>query len=603
MTHSLLILTDSYINLYNILDVLLGIVHLRTQKRMISHTSEQQANCNQKLQQQPQLKRPENTTEQTNCCNEKQVINRHKKQSTKEKAHNGSIHLFGAECTFKFCRLPLLGSFMNELFLAALLMSAAIEGIQTCFHESHLKGSEISRIMERDPLLLPGFLVGFAIVGTMMQWCSRQAHKLREHELQEYREKVAMNKQQGSIKHRMSKSICSNRISDMKCNEQEVIDEASRMGPIDCIEAGDSLRELNVGQLKSEDSSQKEFDDKNVKLIGSDPNDLTTTDYSSLDTSNQNSASGRSSNDNHRSSSASSYVTRMLPNKLIGIGKKRNFSLQRAHQDSSSLSQIPYDSSNKSFGSDSKIGNISLKSMKMETIKPNGDISSQLFVGIPDITSKDRNANELHETCLHRCRDNNKRNEHLEKGSDNGNDLNKRSQQPKRKCNKNERIGSNKQLGRSRDDINRKLRTTLRVLVSPISLLICAALIYFVHVELVTEISDAILAVSIVIISYMTLYTPLKTAGLVLLQSMPYEIDLEACEQDIKAFSNYIVGVTDLRIWSVTANSKVVATCQLRLMKEINQENMELLPQIIANTNVILHKYGIGCSTIEPVFV
>lgn len=61
-------------------------------------------------------------------------------------------------------------------------MSAAIEGIQTCFHASHLEGE--TSILLAHPITYPAILVGFALVGSLMQWCSIRAHSIRDEELQ-----------------------------------------------------------------------------------------------------------------------------------------------------------------------------------------------------------------------------------------------------------------------------------------------------------------------------------------------------------------------------------------------------------------------------------
>jgi len=103
---------------------------------------------------------------------------------TKKKNAIPAVQLFGRICTFQFKRLPLLGSFVNGLFLAALLMSAAIEGIQTCFHAGHLISDGQKSILMEHPVTYPSVLVGFAVVGIIMQWCSVKAHQMREEELE-----------------------------------------------------------------------------------------------------------------------------------------------------------------------------------------------------------------------------------------------------------------------------------------------------------------------------------------------------------------------------------------------------------------------------------
>lgn len=62
-------------------------------------------------------------------------------------------------------------------------MSAAIEGIQTCFHASHSNIDGESSILHTHPLTYPTLLTGFALVGLVMQWCSTKVHQIREEEL------------------------------------------------------------------------------------------------------------------------------------------------------------------------------------------------------------------------------------------------------------------------------------------------------------------------------------------------------------------------------------------------------------------------------------
>lgn len=142
LTHSLIVLVDSYINLYKILDVSLGILHLSKQLQ----------------------------------------IKKRDKETTGD--NEPPTKLFGHNCTYDLKRLPVLGAFVNGLFLAALLLSAAIEGVQTCFHVGHLSGDSETSILMEHHITYPGILVGFAFVGVVMQWCSSKTHEMREEELQ-----------------------------------------------------------------------------------------------------------------------------------------------------------------------------------------------------------------------------------------------------------------------------------------------------------------------------------------------------------------------------------------------------------------------------------
>lgn len=147
LTHSLIILVDSYINLYKILDISLGILHLKTQLQV------------------------------------RNLTNQSDETAKKNGQHNSlASKVFNQTCTYKFKRLPILGSFVNGLFLAALLMSAAIEGIQTCFHASHSTDGKKSILLE-NPITYPGILVGFGVIGIIMRWSSSLVHVMREEEL------------------------------------------------------------------------------------------------------------------------------------------------------------------------------------------------------------------------------------------------------------------------------------------------------------------------------------------------------------------------------------------------------------------------------------
>lgn len=62
-------------------------------------------------------------------------------------------------------------------------MSAAIEGIQTCFHKGHMSTNDHKSIIECNPITFPTILVGFAFIGALMQWVTRYAHLMCEEEL------------------------------------------------------------------------------------------------------------------------------------------------------------------------------------------------------------------------------------------------------------------------------------------------------------------------------------------------------------------------------------------------------------------------------------
>lgn len=61
-------------------------------------------------------------------------------------------------------------------------MSAAIEGIQTCVHEGH-RDIGPNPILHRNELTIPALLIGFAVVGALMQWCSRETHRIGDEKI------------------------------------------------------------------------------------------------------------------------------------------------------------------------------------------------------------------------------------------------------------------------------------------------------------------------------------------------------------------------------------------------------------------------------------
>lgn len=128
LTHSLIILTDSYINLYTIMQI----------STLAWHSSK----------------------------NERAKADRLHKR-------NIGYKILGRHTTFELDRLPLIGAFINGLFLAALLMSVAIEGIQTCFHADHLWTADEQSMGTRDHRTYPAILAALALVDALMQYWAR----------------------------------------------------------------------------------------------------------------------------------------------------------------------------------------------------------------------------------------------------------------------------------------------------------------------------------------------------------------------------------------------------------------------------------------------
>lgn len=422
LTHSLIILVDSHINLYKVLDISLGILHLKTQL---------------------QAKKRSKNSDQNDLL---------------------AIRVFDKICTYKFKRLPVLGSFVNGLFLAALLMSAAIEGIQTCFHAKH-SADGTNSILLNHPITYPGILVGFALIALGLQWCSNQAHEMREEELE-------------------SESLLDIRVKPK------------------------SFEELNVEKFNNSK------DGSNIKL------DLAIT-VDTYDKRNKDCSGSKSEELPELSFLASQRIRRSYESVPTQVNDQSQISLK-------SLKQAP------DLAEDPDFNNIKAISAISSNIKHNSSPQVELIV----------------------------------------------SKAPK-----------------TRDNWY-----YVRFFGSPIALTTCALIVYFINDELVTEIADASLAISVVILLFAASYPPMKRAGWVLLQSVPDGVDLNQLEASLKAISPLIVEVKNLHVWSLTPRSNRVATCNL-LINRSSIESEKHLSELLKEAKLRFLLQNIKCSTIQPTFI
>lgn len=350
----------------------------------------------------------------------------------KDEGKASSVRLFGFHCSFKFKRLPVLGSFVNGLFLAALLMSAAIEGIQTCFHVSHLQDSSDEKsILFQHPLTYPAILVGFALVGVIMQWCSGKAHQICQEELDEFyeiREKARENNQQ--------------------------------------------VNELDVNSLPP----------------------------------------------------------------LKSKGKRSRETLPGGDSSSKSDSQI------------------SLKSLKISSA-----LESNRFISISSNAVAIQVDNE------------------------------NRAEQTK--------------------SVRFDIWPLIRFSASPLALITCALVIYLINHEFVTEITDAGLAITVVILMFGSSYPPMKRAGKVLLQTAPVDVDPEALRAEIEALSGSILAVEEFHVWYLSLNEKFsntnasnrIGSCKL-ILNSREVKNQRQVVDLMEQVKVKFLSRQIGCSTVQPIF-
>lgn len=453
LTHSLIILTDSYINLFRILDILLGIVHLRTQLQLGAHHNHKML--------QTKEKRDESTSSIVggqDCC---------------------ASRLFNSKCTYDFKRLPLLGSFMNGLFLTALLLSAAIEGIQTCLHVDHSEG-KTAQILENNPLIYPCALIGFALVGLLMQYCSLKAHEMREEE------------------------ICSESLLDMRQITQQVTPDGFVSIPLE-LDASDLQQMPRSSEQKSSQENNGSFSLQNTasKPIKKCQIDLFT---NSSRSGESNATSNKGINDNKSQL------------------KRSSFQLADA-------------------GDDNKIQRISMRSLQ--------ELDSSFLDKQTDSTGQDLES---------------------------------------------------KGAIRGKTSDRHDAYFWIRFLSSPMALICCGSIILFVDNLWFLEISDAALALFVVVTLFVGSFPPMKKAGRVLLQTAPNEVNLIKLEKQLESTSCHILAVKDLHVWSLTSRSNRIATFCLVLDGQFVDDESQVT-KIINEAKFKCLEQNITRTTIEPIII
>ena len=365
-------------------------------------------------------------------------------------------------------------------------MSAAIEGLQTCLHVGHSEG-DTSSILTQNPLNYPLILIGFAIVGLVMQYCTLKAHEMLREELDF---ESLMDLQRGREKE----------LSGAKGHPFQPLElDANNLTE---ISLADNDQPGVFGLPRSTDKTTPRTDRK------------VTTSSQSL-TSTRPKTSTRDSSSNHL--------------KTFTLNKRQSFELPDRYEDKN-------------------IQRISLRCLK--------HFDDNLM---PD-----------------------------------SNEERSQSIDPERAS-----------IGRSTDSHNFPLDRGntlfwIRCLSSPLALISCALIILFVDSSWFTEISDATLALIIVIVLFLASYPNMKRAGKVLLQTAPDKIDLDKLKSQIKRTSDHILEVEEMHIWSLTAESDLVATCRLRLdQKHVTKESQ--VTKILQDVRFKFLECDIRCITIEPI--
>lgn len=142
----------------------------------------------------------------------------------------------------------------------------------------------------------------------------------------------------------------------------------------------------------------------------------------------------------------------------------------------------------------------------------------------------------------------------------------------------------------------------LRSYSSPIALFICFTMVWKFNDGFVTEISDASLAISVVILMFAGLYPPIKAAGRVLLQSVPQHVDIEALSAQIRRENPAtVLNIHNLYVWSLANNDKVVGTCHLLVDSKLIDSNNEL-NKLIKQTKLVFASHNVAKVTIQIEF-
>lgn len=133
--------------------------------------------------------------------------------------------------------------------------------------------------------------------------------------------------------------------------------------------------------------------------------------------------------------------------------------------------------------------------------------------------------------------------------------------------------------------------------LSPSILVIITGTIIVFRLNVVSEYSDAILGMIAVTIFSLSLLPPLKRFCLILLQTVPDNIDVEVLKDKIRNEFPCILGIHDLHIWCLTA-TEIIATCHIVLP----QQSTIVYKNFAEKLELYLVRQGITRVTVQPEF-
>ena len=131
------------------------------------------------------------------------------------------------------------------------------------------------------------------------------------------------------------------------------------------------------------------------------------------------------------------------------------------------------------------------------------------------------------------------------------------------------------------------------------SLLIISGLIVIFAHDIVTAMSDAILALFAVILLYVTIYPKMKESGYILLQTLPKHIDVNQLKKSfLLEFSDTVLSIHDMHIWCLTSDS-IILTCHVTLKPSAKKSYSRLSRSM----EKFFAREGISLATIQPEFM
>lgn len=112
-----------------------------------------------------------------------------------------------------------------------------------------------------------------------------------------------------------------------------------------------------------------------------------------------------------------------------------------------------------------------------------------------------------------------------------------------------------------------------------------------------SEISDSILAIICVFAIHISFYPSMKELGLILMQTVPKNLDVQTIKNNILRKFPSIVNIHDLHVWCLT-RTEVIATCHVVLPPQTESSYTE----ISKNLKDYFKEIGIKFVTIQPEF-